>query len=112
MQFHKAESSGQITNSGEEQIQVVAVDDFLSNVENPRIDMLKLDVEGAESEVIEGAKKTIGYFNPKLQISVYHKAEDLWSLILQIYELNPYYRFYIGHHKDSIIETVIYAIFD
>ncbi len=111
LSFHKAGGSSIITNDGEEKIQVVTIDEFLKNVDS-RVDMIKLDTEGAEKEIIEGAKYSIAYFKPKLQISVYHKAEDLWDLILQIYKINPYYKFYLGHHSVSIIETCVYAICD
>lgn len=63
-----------------------------------RITYSKLDVEGAEKETFEGMENTIRLFKPKLNIAAYHRSEDIYALILQLYALNPDYRFYLRHH--------------
>ena len=59
---------------------------------------LKMDVEGSEKQAIFGAKKTLKTWKPKLNIAAYHRNEDLFALILQIYEICPDYKFYFRHH--------------
>ena len=44
-------------NSGEKEIEAITIDSFTSNHKNP--DIIKIDVEGAEKQVLEGAKKTL-----------------------------------------------------
>lgn len=59
---------------------------------------LKMDVEGSEKEAILGAKNTLQKWKPKLNIAAYHRNEDLFALVLQIYEICPEYKFYFRHH--------------
>lgn len=43
-----------------------ALDDYVRERDVTRIDMMKIDVEGAELEVLEGGRKTLERFHPKL----------------------------------------------
>ena len=47
-----------------------------------RIDYIKYDTEGAELAALEGTRDTIVSAHPALRISVYHRSEDLFSLLL------------------------------
>ncbi len=76
-------------------VQAARVDTILCG---KRISYAKLDVEGAEKETFEGMENTIKLFKPKLNVAAYHRSEDIFSLILQLKELNPDYRFYLRHH--------------
>jgi len=88
---------------------VVSIDDFLKNKEDATF--IKVDIEGAEVEALLGAKETIQKNKPKLAISVYHKASDLWKIPLLIKSLNKDYRFYLRHYNtNEITDTVCYAV--
>jgi len=54
----------QLTNK--EQVQAITID----SLNLPRLDYLKLDVEGMEELVLEGAKKTIKRCRPIIQLEV------------------------------------------
>ena len=73
-------------------------------------DMIKLDIEGAETECLKGAMATIRKYRPKLQISIYHRPIDYIDLALMIIRENLDYDFYIGHHLPWFNESVLYAI--
>lgn len=60
--------------------------------------LLKLDVEGAEKEALEGAEKTIRTYKPRIILSLYHRTEDMLALPKQIKALNGGYRLYLRHH--------------
>lgn len=60
-----------------------------------KIDYIKFDVEGAEAEALAGAKNTILRDRPAILLSLYHKAEDLFALPLQLKSLCPDYDFYL-----------------
>ena len=60
-----------------------------------KMDLLKLDVEGAEAEALAGAERTIQQNRPTLSLSLYHRTEDLWKLPLYICELLPEKKLYL-----------------
>ena len=74
----------------------VSVDDILNG---SRADYIKMDIEGAEREAIEGAKNTIIKHKPKLRIAAYHKIGDLFTIPKQVLALRPDYRVYLRHLK-------------
>ncbi|GIU50279.1 hypothetical protein TUM4438_35710 [Shewanella sairae] len=102
---HGASSSA--NSQGDIQVPVTGIDIALKG---HKVHMIKLDVEGAELKALQGAKKTILSDKPILAICLYHYFDDLWILPKYIKELNPKYRFYIGHHTNNWFETVLYAI--
>ena len=59
------------------------------------VDLLKLDVEGAEAAALDGAEQTILRCRPALAISLYHRTEDLWELPLRIHTLLPEKKLYL-----------------
>ncbi|MBR3619990.1 MAG: FkbM family methyltransferase, partial [Clostridia bacterium] len=62
------------------------------------ITYIKIDAEGEEMNIINGAKNTIKRCKPKLNIALYHKFSDIFEIPLRIAEINPDYRFEIRHH--------------
>ena len=60
---------------------------------------IKMDVEGAERETLLGCKRLLERCCPKLSVSAYHRAGDLFTLPLLIHELQPSYKIYLRHHK-------------
>lgn len=72
---------------------------------------IKMDVEGAEYETLTGMMHTIAKYKPKLSVSAYHKAGDIFTLPLYISKLNPKYKIYLRHHQYlPSWETNIYAV--
>ncbi|MBR5445208.1 MAG: FkbM family methyltransferase [Clostridia bacterium] len=59
------------------------------------MDLLKLDVEGAEALALDGASATLLQNRPALSVSLYHRTEDLWQLPLRIHELLPEKKLYL-----------------
>lgn len=57
---------------------------------------IKMDVEGAEKQAIEGCAASIRH-GCKLNIALYHRTEDIFSIPLQIHKLNPELKMYIRH---------------
>lgn len=74
------------------------------------IDMITMDIEGAEPEALKGAERIIKEQSPVLAISVYHKLEHIWELPMQIKEYNSAYKIYLRHHRWNVADTVCYAI--
>lgn len=59
-----------------EKCEMVTFDKWLEQNKIPKIDFIKMDIEGAEVEAFKGAEKIIRYFKPKLAIAVYHNYEN------------------------------------
>ncbi len=72
--------------------------DHLLQQESLSPTLLKLDVEGAEQEALQGSRETILHCRPKIILSAYHRSDDLFRLPLYLHSLNPDYRFYLRHH--------------
>jgi FkbM family methyltransferase len=74
-----------------------------------RVDFIKLDIEGAEGNTLEGATDTIARFRPKLAIAAYHRNDDLHRLPAMIRRLDLGYRFHLDHYTTHHGETILYA---
>lgn len=61
----------------------------------PRLDYIKYDVEGAESEAIKGSLDSIHRYSPALLVSLYHRSEDIFSLPLMLAQELDGYDFYL-----------------
>ena len=111
LSFSRASQSSRITDQGTHTIETTSIDAFCH--ENNFVPTtIKLDVEGAEMEVLQGAKQCIAACTPKMMISVYHCGDHLWEIPHAVMALNSRYTFYLGHHSPNltIYETVLYAL--
>jgi len=60
------------TNKSSEKIEVTRLDDELKKIGIKKIDFIKMDIEGAETEALLGAKKTLAENDVNLAIASYH----------------------------------------
>ncbi|MCL4338826.1 FkbM family methyltransferase [Patescibacteria group bacterium] len=89
-------------------IRLSSLDFFFRDKPKPTI--IKMDIEGVEREALLGAKKIIRQTKPKLIISIYHHAADLWKLILLIKKLNPSYKLFVRHYSNELVDTICIAV--
>lgn len=75
----------------EKTIQLSSIDALVENGTLPRVDYIKADIEGAERNMLRGARNTLKTFAPKLSICTYHYKEDPKLLEQIIKEANPDY---------------------
>jgi len=110
MRVSSGAGSSVITQAGTgKSVKVTTIDNFVEANKLPRVDFIKMDVEGYESKVLKGAQETIKTFKPSMALSAYHRGDDLIKLPKFLLELNPNYRFYLRHCGPSWTETVLYA---
>lgn len=88
-----------VTSTGNVVAELIDIDTFVSENSLPRVDYIKLDVEGAELEVLKGAVNSISKWKPILAVSAYHRDEDLWTLFDYIKSIRPDYQFSFRHHR-------------
>jgi len=75
------------------------LDSYVENKKLPRVDYIKLDIEGAELDMLRGAFKTVSRWKPKMAVSAYHKLEDLWTLANYIKSIRSDYKFKFRHYR-------------
>ncbi|WP_051343994.1 FkbM family methyltransferase [Alicyclobacillus herbarius] len=103
-------SSNKLSLRGEITVRAISIDDFMAKERVKKCDYVKLDVEGAEPEVLLGCQETIDRHSPALSICVYHDVKHLLSIPQMLKKMYPQYKLYLGHHHPKYVyETVLYA---
>ena len=102
------EASG-ISDRGGASVIAVALDDVLVGW-GPTL--IKMDIEGAEVDAIQGARHTIAEARPALAICVYHHPDHLWRIPLQLAHADATnsYRYYLRVHGFNGFDAVLYAL--
>lgn len=85
------------------------IDSFVEDRRISDVGLIKLDIEGAETEALKGAEKTIRSQKPRLAISIYHKKEHLYEIPELLKQFNADYKFQIGFYGPTFIDVVLYA---
>lgn len=110
LRFDEAGGSSKIQEQGATTAHVAPIDDLVDDLGLERVDVIKLDVEGAERRALDGARRTLERFRPKVLLSIYHRRSDPYELPAKLRALCPDYDFYVGHHGPYHTETDLYAI--
>jgi FkbM family methyltransferase len=90
-------------------IPCTTIDDFVEHAQLDRVDLIKMDIEGAEPRALTGARRSIQRWRPRLAISAFHDRSHLTELIKQIHSFEPGYCFGFGQHSPIFWEAVLYA---
>lgn len=97
--YAAAGTSSSLNGNGGKLARVIDLDTYVQKNALPRIDYIKLDVEGAELQTLRGAVRSIGKWKPKMAVSTYHKDVDLWTLAGEIRSIRPDYEFAFRHYR-------------
>ncbi|MDB5122970.1 MAG: hypothetical protein JWP94_1099 [Mucilaginibacter sp.] len=87
----------------------LSIDDLVEQENIPKIDFIKMDIEGAELYALKGAIKTIKKFRPVLAIAIYHSWDDFVNIPAYIQSLDLGYKLFLGHYTIHAEETIIFA---
>lgn len=98
---------GAISETGSVHIGAVALDEMFPNL---NVEFIKLDVEGAEIQALQGARDLVQRSRPVLAISLYHRPQDIWEIPTLLRQLCLNYKFYVRQHYFNSFESVIYAV--
>jgi FkbM family methyltransferase len=99
--------SSRVIENGEVELNCVCIDQQMIDAAPS---FIKMDIEGAEIDALNGARKTIQRFRPILAICVYHKPDHLWKIPLLISSCLDDYRFFLRPHDEESWDLVCYAI--
>lgn len=87
-----------------------SIDSFVEQTGLDRIDLIKLDLEGADLHALVGAFYTIRKYRPQLAISIYHRLKEYWEIPIVLFQLCEDYDFHLGHYSFERFETILYCI--
>ncbi len=93
--FDSAAGRQSAIGQGKDKIETVTIDELC---EGREITYIKMDVEGAEIDAVNGAKETLANKKPKLNIALYHRFSDIFEIPILINSINPGYKFHLRRH--------------
>lgn len=98
--------SSHVRADGGAQVQALGLDEaFPAFAPN----LLKMDIEGAELDALDGASELIRRFQPGLAIAVYHHYRHLWEIPLLLQRWLPHHRYFLRAHAHNSFDVVLYA---
>ncbi len=95
-------------SAGDEQVTLMRLDDFCIQNEVPCVNFIKIDVEGGELAVLQGAEETLRKSKPKLAVAAYHDYSDLLEIWAYLQQLS-YKDFYFKHYGRAMNDYVLFA---
>ena len=101
------DEGARLATNGNVVVECVPIDD-LTREDKPTF--IKMDIEGAELDALEGASRSIQAYRPILSICVYHKQNDLWRIPLFIRSLVDDYSLFLRAHDVDGWQLVCYAV--
>jgi FkbM family methyltransferase len=99
---HVTPSGGQ----SKELVNITTIDTFVYEKKIPHVDFIKMDVEGYEAKILEGAKETIKKYKPVIAMSAYHNASDKNDLPRLLKSICPDY--ICGLYRESEEDLICY----
>ena len=58
-------------------VPVLPIDDIVADLKLDTLDFVKMDIEGSERRALQGAKRTLQQFKPRMAICTYHRVDDI-----------------------------------
>lgn len=95
-----------LSASGSIEVDGIRLDDLLLD-QHPTY--VKMDIEGAELDAIDGCRRVIAEERPALAICVYHAQDHLWKVPLAISLIVKDNRFFLRPHMPECWDTVCYS---
>jgi FkbM family methyltransferase len=92
------------------ELRTETVDDLVDTYRIPQVDFMKVDVEGADLGVLQGAARTIRAQQPRLAIACYHRPDDLVTIPDFIAGLGVRYRWYLQCSTMTDVDTVLFGV--
>ena len=108
MHFEASGGEGsRLAKDGKVLVECIPIDDLARGAAPT---FIKMDIEGAELDALEGARRSIQRHRPILSICVYHKQNDLWRIPLFIHGIVEDYRLFLRSHDVDGWQLVCYAV--
>ncbi len=93
-------------------VECTTIDEFIKEKGIKKLDFIKLDIENAELNVLEGAKETLINHRPQIATAIYHSDMQFIHIPIFLKEILKNYTFRLQHYTDRNWDTVLFAIPD
>ena len=112
LRFEPSSFSSKVSSDGSTVVKCSLIDNYVCFDEGKSLGkiVMKMDIEGAESQAIAGAERTIREYHPTMAISVYHRGADLIDIPRQVLSIYGDYTIYLRHYTESFPETVMFFV--
>ena len=98
-----------VSEASDGELEAGPIDDGI----NESVDLLKMDIEGAEIPALRGASRTLNSAHPDLAIAAYHRPDDLVQLPAFLEKagyVGPDFELHVGHYSDCLDDTILYHL--
>lgn len=90
------------------QVKTITLDDYVEKTHIDRVDLIKMDIEGAERLALAGALDTLRNHRPRLAICIYHLWDDPLEIPRLIHSSGVPYRYEfkwveLGHGWEAVL---------
>ena len=72
-------------------VPLTTIDKIVAELNLPRVDFIKMDIEGSEKPALKGGENTIRRFRPRMSISIEHLADDFTAIPALVHSIEPSY---------------------
>jgi FkbM family methyltransferase len=73
-------------------VDATTFDETIRRLRLPRVNFVKMDIEGAERHALAGGRRMLEHFRPRMAICIYHMPDDRTVIPRLVLEANPQYR--------------------
>ena len=77
-------------------VPLTTIDQLVADLKLAHVDFIKMDIEGAEKQALEGGRRTIEKFEPRLAIATEHLPDDADKIPQAVHGIVPAYRVECG----------------
>jgi FkbM family methyltransferase len=86
------------------------IDSIVQELGIEKIDLIKIDTEGAELMILKGARQTLTRFKPKLTIATYHAPNEAREIAYWLKQVVPSYKIVIKRYFPVLRSFFLHAI--
>jgi FkbM family methyltransferase len=90
--FYGTTEGYNIVPHGEFKVRALTIDEVVRDLGLERVDVINMDIEGAERHALEGARETIRRFAPRVVVCIHHRPDDAAAILPLMQEIRPEYR--------------------
>jgi len=72
-------------------VPLTTIDKIVAELKLPRVDFIKMDIEGAEKRALTGGRDTIRRFRPRMSLSAEHLPDDATAIPAVVKSIEPRY---------------------